>query len=49
MKIKMPNGVILECDNDFVNEQRLLNGGVEVVDEVKPAAKKKAKSETEEE
>jgi hypothetical protein len=51
MKIKMPSGVILECDNDDINESRLLAGGVEVIE--KPAKenatkKKSAKSDEEE-
>lgn len=49
MKIKMPSGVILECDNDDINESRLLAGGVEVVEKPKNAAKKNAKSDKDEE
>lgn len=30
MKIKMPNGVILESSNEELNEQRLKYGGKEV-------------------
>ncbi len=30
MKIKMPNGVILESSNDELNEQRLKFGGKEI-------------------
>jgi hypothetical protein len=42
MKIKMPSGVILECDNDSVNESRLLAGGVELSEKAqKPATPKK--------
>jgi hypothetical protein len=46
MKIKMPSGVILECDNDDINESRLLAGGVEVVERPKKeeAPAKKSKS-----
>ena len=42
MKIKMPSGVILECNNDDINESRLLAGGVEVVDTPKEKPKKKS-------
>lgn len=45
MKIKMPNGVILESENSFVNEQRIKYGGVEVTSETetkKPKATKKS-------
>ena len=42
MKIMMPSGVILECDNDDINESRLLAGGVEVVD--KPAKENATKN-----
>lgn len=49
MKIKMPSGVILECNNDEINEARLLAGGVEVVE--KPSKndkdKKSAKTDSE--
>lgn len=30
MRVKMPNGVILESDNEMVNKMRLNNGGVEL-------------------
>lgn len=30
MRVKMPNGVILESDNEMVNKMRLNKGGVEV-------------------
>lgn len=30
MRVKMPNGVILESDNEMVNKMRLNNGAVEV-------------------
>ena len=43
MKIKMPEGYILECDNDDVNEARLLAGGVEVTDTPKKTTKKTTK------
>lgn len=54
MKIKMPSGVILECDNDSINESRLLAGGVELSEKTqKPTAPKKetksAKAKAEEE
>lgn len=45
MKIKMPSGVILECNNDEINESRLLAGGVEVVE--KPAKESSAKKKSE--
>lgn len=46
MKIKMPSGVILECDNDSVNESRLLAGGVELSEKSQKSAtpKKETKS-----
>ena len=50
MKIKMPSGVILECDNDDINESRLLAGGVEVVEKQSKentAKKKSAKADEE--
>ena len=46
MKIKMPSGVILECDNDSINESRLLTGGVELPEKAQKSAtpKKEIKS-----
>lgn len=35
MRIKMPNGVILECYDNEINQSRLKNGGIEVVEKVK--------------
>lgn len=49
MKIKMPSGVILECDNDDINESRLLAGGVEVAEApVKKEAPKKKTAKADE-
>lgn len=50
MKIKMPSGVILECDNDAINESRLVAGGVEVVEKPfkKEEAPKKKNTKTDE-
>lgn len=47
MKIKMPSGVILECDNDSINESRLLAGGVELSEKAQKSAtpKKETKSD----
>lgn len=45
MRIKMPNGVILESENDFVNKQRLKYGGVEVSNKRKVKIKKQSQTE----
>jgi hypothetical protein len=47
MKIKMPSGVILECENNDINEARLLAGGVEVIEQPKETPKKKSTKQAE--
>lgn len=44
MKILMPTGIILECDNDEINETRLKAGGVEVVESAPKKSTKKSES-----
>jgi hypothetical protein len=47
MKILMPTGAILECNNEEVNSDRLAHGGVEVKETVKVAPKKATKDKSE--